>query len=39
MYTSGNVTLMVADMDRTVEFYVDKLGLELKVREVARWAS
>jgi catechol-2,3-dioxygenase len=29
MYTSGNVTLMVADMDRAVEFYAEKLGLEL----------
>ena len=39
MYTSGNVTLMVADMDRSVEFYVDKLGLELKVRYGNEWAE
>src|SRR5579864_1997048 len=39
MYTSGNVTLMVADMDRAVGFYVDKLGLELKVRHGNEWAE
>src|SRR5947208_16552543 len=39
MYTGGNVTLMVADMDRSVEFYVHKLGLELKVRYGNEWAE
>ena len=32
MYKSGNVTLMVADMDRSVAFCIEKLGLDLKVR-------
>ena len=39
MYKSGNVTLMVADMDRAVGFYVEKLGLELKVRYGNEWAE
>src|SRR5207247_998558 len=39
MYKSGNVTLMVADMDRAVEFYSEKLGLELKVRYGNEWAE
>ncbi len=39
MYKGGNVTLMVADMDRAVEFYAQKLGLELKVRYGNEWAE
>ena len=39
MYKSGNLTLMVADMDRAVEFYTQKLGLELKVRYGNEWAE
>jgi catechol 2,3-dioxygenase-like lactoylglutathione lyase family enzyme len=39
MYKGGNVTLMVADMDRAVEFYAQKLGLELKVRYGNAWAE
>jgi len=39
MYKGGNVTLMVADMDRAVGFYVEKLGLELKVRYDNEWAE
>jgi catechol 2,3-dioxygenase-like lactoylglutathione lyase family enzyme len=39
MYKSGNITLMVADMDRAVVFYVEKLGLELKVRYGNEWSE
>ena len=39
MYKGGNVTLMVADMDRAVEFYAQQLGLELKVRYGNEWAE
>ena len=39
MYKSGNMTLMVADMDRAVSFYTEKLGLELKVRYGNEWAE
>jgi catechol 2,3-dioxygenase-like lactoylglutathione lyase family enzyme len=39
VYKSGNVTLMVADMDRAVEFYAQTLGLELKVRYGNDWAE
>jgi catechol 2,3-dioxygenase-like lactoylglutathione lyase family enzyme len=39
MYKTGNVTLMVSDMDRAVAFYIQKLGLELKVRYGNDWAE
>jgi len=39
MYKSGNMTLMVADMDRAVSFYTEMLGLELKVRYGNEWAE
>lgn len=32
MYSESQVTLMVAEMDEAVRFYVDKLGLRLKAR-------
>ena len=39
MYKSGNVTLMVADKDCSVAFYIEKLGLDLKVRYGNEWAE
>jgi catechol 2,3-dioxygenase-like lactoylglutathione lyase family enzyme len=39
MYTSANVTLMVADFNRAVGFYTDTLGLRLKVRYGDDWAE
>lgn len=39
MYKSGNVTLMVADMDRAIDFYSHKLGFEQKVRYGNEWAE
>jgi len=32
MIKEANVTLIVSDMERAVQFYVDKLGLKLKAR-------
>lgn len=30
--TSGNVTVIVSDMGRSISFYTETLGLELKIR-------
>ncbi len=38
MFTDGNVTIMVADMNRAVEFYTQTLGLELRERFGDGWA-
>ena len=32
MFTGGNVTLMVAEVDRAVSFYTDTLGLTAEVQ-------
>ena len=32
MYLDSNVTIMVGDLNRSVSFYVDTLGLKLKAR-------
>ena len=39
MFTSGNVTLYVANMDRAVAFYTETLGLKLAYRFGDHWAS
>jgi|SRR5579859_7216624 len=39
MYKTANVTLMISDMDRSVAFYTQELGLELKVRYGDDWAE
>ena len=39
MYKTGNVTLMVADMDRAIAFYTQAVGLELRVRYGNEWAE
>jgi predicted enzyme related to lactoylglutathione lyase len=39
MYRTANVTLMVSEMDRAVEFYTHAVGLELKVRYGNEWAE
>jgi catechol 2,3-dioxygenase-like lactoylglutathione lyase family enzyme len=39
MFTQANVTLMVADLDRAVQFYTDGLGLKLGFRAGNDWAQ
>lgn len=39
MFTSGNVTVFVANMDRAVRFYTETLGLKLAYRFGDHWAS
>lgn len=39
MFTAGNVTVFVSDMDRSVDFYTRTLGLKLVQRFGNHWAS
>jgi predicted enzyme related to lactoylglutathione lyase len=39
MYSTGNVTVYVSDMDRAVQFYSSVLGLKLLYRFGNHWAS
>jgi catechol 2,3-dioxygenase-like lactoylglutathione lyase family enzyme len=39
MIAGGNATLLVADLDRSVRFYVETLGFKLRVRHGAHWAE
>lgn len=39
MFSSGNVTVYVTDMDRSVRFYSETLGLKLAYRAGNHWAS
>ena len=39
MFSSGNVTIFVANMDRAVRFYTETLGLKLAYRFGDNWAS
>jgi catechol 2,3-dioxygenase-like lactoylglutathione lyase family enzyme len=39
MFSSGNVTVYVSDMDRSVRFYTETLGLRLAYRFGNHWAS
>ena len=39
MYSSGNVTVYVSNMDRAVKFYSETLGLKLAYRFGDHWAS
>src|SRR6516225_7888888 len=39
MFRSANVTLFVADFDRSVRFYVEALGLSLRARHGSSWAE
>jgi catechol 2,3-dioxygenase-like lactoylglutathione lyase family enzyme len=39
MFSSGNVTIYVTNMDRAVKFYSETLGLKLAYRFGDHWAS
>ena len=39
MYSSGNVTVMVSDMNRAVQFYTETLGLHLTYRHANDFAT
>ncbi len=39
MFIEANVTVMVTDLDRAVQFYTETLGLMLKQRAGASWAE
>ena len=39
MFSSGNVTVFVSNMDRAVRFYSETLGLKLAYRFGDNWAS
>jgi catechol 2,3-dioxygenase-like lactoylglutathione lyase family enzyme len=39
MIAGGNATLLVADLDRAVRFYVETLGFKLRVRHGPHWAE
>jgi catechol 2,3-dioxygenase-like lactoylglutathione lyase family enzyme len=39
MFSSGNITLYVSNMDRAVRFYTETLGLRLAYRFSDHWAA
>jgi catechol 2,3-dioxygenase-like lactoylglutathione lyase family enzyme len=39
MFSSGNVTLYISDMDRSIRFYTETLGLRLAYRFGNHWAA
>ena len=39
MMKEGNVTVMVANMNRSIQFYTEALGLKLKYRHGDDWAE
>jgi catechol 2,3-dioxygenase-like lactoylglutathione lyase family enzyme len=39
MFKSGNLTVMVSNMDEAVKFYTEKLGMALKSRQGDHWAE
>ena len=39
MFSGGNLTIMVSDMERSIRFYTETLGLPLKFRAGNEWAE
>lgn len=39
MFTGGNITLYVADIDRSIDFYTKALGFKLRMRSGDVWAE
>lgn len=39
MFKGGNVTVMVSDLNRAVQFYVETLGLRLQYEVPGHWAQ
>lgn len=39
LFSGGNASIYVTDMDRAVRFYTETLGLRLKVRIANEWAE
>src|ERR1700716_2938590 len=39
LFTGGNATIYVTDMDRSVQFYTETLGLQLAFRAGDSWAQ
>ncbi|MDF2963320.1 MAG: Glyoxalase-like domain protein [Paenibacillus sp.] len=39
MFKNGNVTVMVTDLNKAVQFYVDTLGLKLHYQVEGHWAQ
>ena len=39
MFQGGNATLYVADMQRSIDFYTETLGLNLRMRAGDHWAE
>ena len=39
MFKNANVTIMVADLERSVRFYRDTMGMELAFRAGDHWAQ
>ncbi len=39
MINGGNVTVMVSNLDKAVDFYTNKLGLKLELLAKSNWAT
>ncbi len=39
MYSEANVTLMVQDLDRSIQFYVDTVGFQMEAQYGPYWAQ
>jgi predicted enzyme related to lactoylglutathione lyase len=39
VFTGGNLTIMVSDFERSIRFYTEALGLQLKFRAANEWGE